>query len=139
MRACPDEVWDNTLSDGFHQFSYIAYHTLFFLDMQLSGSPESFAPPAPFTLSELDPSGVLPDRTKAELQTYLDHCREKCRATMEGLTEGKARKLVQFNSFEASFAELLLTTLRHVQHHTAQLNLMLRQQTDSAPRWVRRA
>jgi hypothetical protein len=28
---------------------------------------------------------------------------------------------------------------RHVQHHTAQLNLLLRQRTDSAPRWVGRS
>jgi hypothetical protein len=35
-----------------------------------------------------------------------------------------------------SFAELLLDNMRHVQHHAAQLNLILRQKTDSAPRWV---
>jgi len=28
------------------------------------------------------------------------------------------------------------TTCRHVQHHAAQLNMLLRQKTDSAPRWV---
>ena len=31
-----------------------------------------------------------------------------------------------------------MDNLRHVQHHTAQLNLLLRQRTDSAPRWVSR-
>jgi uncharacterized damage-inducible protein DinB len=35
--------------------------------------------------------------------------------------------------------ELLLYDLRHLQHHTAQLNLLLRQRTNSAPRWVGRA
>src|SRR5580692_790601 len=95
MRACPDEVWNNGLSDEFHQFWYMAYHTLFFLDLNLSGSLEGFAPPAPFTLGELDPSGVLPDRiyTKDELLAYLGHCQEKCRATMDNLTEEGARKL----------------------------------------------
>jgi hypothetical protein len=34
--------------------------------------------------------------------------------------------------------ELFLYNLRHLQHHTAQLNLLLRQRTDSAPRWVGR-
>jgi uncharacterized damage-inducible protein DinB len=29
--------------------------------------------------------------------------------------------------------------MRHVQHHAAQLNLMLRQATDSAPDWISRA
>jgi uncharacterized damage-inducible protein DinB len=32
--------------------------------------------------------------------------------------------------------ELLLYNMRHVQHHTAQINLILRQIIDSAPRWV---
>jgi len=29
--------------------------------------------------------------------------------------------------------------MRHVQHHAAQLNLILRQQIDSAPGWVAKA
>jgi hypothetical protein len=32
----------------------------------------------------------------------------------------------------------MLYNLRHVQHHAAQLNLILRQVTDSAPDWVGR-
>lgn len=35
--------------------------------------------------------------------------------------------------------ELLLYNMRHVQHHTGQLNLILRQKTGSAPRWVAQA
>jgi uncharacterized damage-inducible protein DinB len=35
--------------------------------------------------------------------------------------------------------ELLLYNMRHVQHHAAQLNLILRQTIDSAPRWVGKA
>jgi uncharacterized damage-inducible protein DinB len=38
-----------------------------------------------------------------------------------------------------SHAELLLYNMRHVQHHAAQLNLILRQKTESAPGWVARA
>jgi uncharacterized damage-inducible protein DinB len=37
---------------------------------------------------------------------------------------------------EIRFAELLLYNVRHVQHHAAQLSLILRQTTDSAPGWV---
>jgi hypothetical protein len=33
---------------------------------------------------------------------------------------------------------MLLYNLRHVQHHAAQLNLILRQTVDAAPRWVGR-
>lgn len=139
LLACPEELWGDPSRRP--QFWYVVYHTLFWLDVYLSGSVEGFAPPAPFGLEELDPAGLFPDRTytKEELRTYLTHDREKCRATIEALTdEGAARRCV-FGWGEASFAELLLSGMRHVQHHAGQLNLILRQTIDSAPRWVAQA
>ena len=144
MRACPDELWsDPARSPAWDDrsvvgFWYVAYHTLFFLDLDLSDSPDGFAPPAPFTLAELDPAGLLPERpyTKAELQSYLDHCRKKCRATIKSMTDEKARQRCGRDRLDISNAELLLYTMRHVQHHAAQLNLMLRQNAVSPPRWV---
>jgi hypothetical protein len=136
LRACPEEVWADRSRRP--EFWYVVFHTLFFLDFYLSDSVGDFAPPPPFTLDELDPAGLLPERvyTKEELQTYLDHGREKCRTTIASLTDGKARERRRFGSMEGSFAELLLYNMRHVQHHAAQLNLILRQTVDSAPRWV---
>jgi len=55
VRACPDEVWSDRSRQP--EFWYVVFHTLFFLDLCLSGSVEGFAPPAPFTLDELDPGG----------------------------------------------------------------------------------
>ena len=144
LRACPDSLWRDRLWNNpsdqpeSSQFWYIAYHTLFWLDFYLSGSVEGFAPPAPFTLEEMDPAGLLPERpyTKEELQTYLEHGRKKCRATIEALTDEKARQRCGFEWVDVSIAELLLYNMRHVQHHAAQLNLILRQTIDSAPRWV---
>jgi uncharacterized damage-inducible protein DinB len=63
---------------------------------------------------------------------------EKCRATIEALTDEKASERRSFVSFDCSLSELLLYDMRHVQHHAAQLNLILRQKTDSAPGWVKR-
>jgi hypothetical protein len=134
--ACPDELWSDRSQRP--EFWYVVYHTLFFLDLYLYGSIEGFAPPSPFTLDECDPAGLLPERpfTKDELQAYLEHGRRKCRAAIEELTDEKARERCVFGWGETSFAELLLYNMRHVQHHAAQLNLILRQKTDSAPRWV---
>jgi hypothetical protein len=42
----------------------------------------------------------------------------------------------RLSSGEVNGAELLLYNMRHVQHHVAQLNLLLRQTVDSAPAWV---
>jgi len=137
IRSCPEEVWSDRERQP--EFWYTAYHALFFLDLDLSGSLEGFAPPAPFTLSELDPAGVLPERTytQAELGAYAEHCRQKCREVLANLTEETADRLSKFDWVTLPFAERLLYTLRHVQHHTGQLHLILRQTTNSAPGWVK--
>lgn len=136
--TCPEELWSDRNQRP--EFWYVVYHTLFFLDLYLSGSVEGFAPPRPFTLDELKPD-VMPERvyTKGELQNYLAHCRRKCRAVIAALTDERESERCRFEWIEMSFAELMLSNMRHVQHHTAQLNLILRQQTDCAPGWVARS
>jgi hypothetical protein len=145
--SCPDELWSTRLWNnpadppGLSEFWYVVYHTLFWLDLYLSGSVEGFTPPAPFTLDELDPAGLLPERqySKGELHAYLKHCRQKCRATIETLTDKKARQLCKFSWGEVSFAELLLDNMRHVQEHAAQLNLILGQKIGYSSRWLAKA
>ena len=142
--ACPDDLWgdrptsESSVETPHLQFWYMVYHTLFFLDYYLSDSAENFAPPEPFTLSELDPAGVFPERVynKAEMKTYLEHGRKKLRAALNALTEEKANQRCGFKRPEVSVTELFFYSMRHVQHHAAQLNLILRQKTDSAPGWV---
>jgi len=147
INACPEELWTDRSkkpeweSRGVVGFWYLAYHTLFFLDLQFSGgSVEGFAPPAPFDRKELDPEGLLPDRpyTKDELRQYLQHCREKGRTVIGALTEQTAQRPCRWGSFELTFGELILYGMRHVQHHAAQLNLLLRQNTGAVPRYVKR-
>src|SRR5688572_7583083 len=73
---CPASIWDDD-----KKFWYNAFHTLWWTDFYLSTDPVNFTPPEPYTLDELDPAGVYPDRTytKEEMLAYLDHCRERCR------------------------------------------------------------
>lgn len=139
MQACPDDLWSDQSQEP--QFWYLAYHTIFFLDFYLSDSLEDFTPLAPFTLSELDPAGVLPERvyTKDELQSYLEHGRKKCKAAVEALTDENADHRFKYGRADLSRAELFLYKMRHVQHHAAQLNLILRQKNESPPRWVVKA
>ena len=139
ITACPDELWSDRSRQP--EFWYVDYHTLFFLDLSLSPGVEGFAPPFPFTLDELDEEGVLPERpyTKAELLRYLEHGRAKCRATVAALADRDAGAPSGFDWLDAGAFEMLLYNLRHVQHHTGQLNLLLRQATGSAPGWVRKA
>ena len=147
IRACPDQLWLGGLWDTgserpeWAQFWYVTYHTLFWLDYYLSGSDPSFTPPAPFTLDEADPAGVLPERpyTQAELLSYLEHGRKKCQATIESLSDEKAHERCRFSWGEIDFVELLLYSMRHIQEHAAQLNLFLGQKVGFAPGWVTKA
>ncbi len=136
IEACPDEVWSDSRMQP--QFWYLVYHTLFWLDRYLSGDSEDFAPPPPFTLEEMKPDGEMPPEpfAKAELLGYLEHGRKKCRDVIARLTDEGAAGRHRFGWGEASFAELLIYNLRHVQHGVGQLNLMLRQSTDHAAEWV---
>ncbi|HEV2583333.1 MAG TPA: DinB family protein [Ktedonobacteraceae bacterium] len=139
--ACPAPLWtqrlwsapsDHSLPPEFAEFWYITYHTLFWLDLYLSGSrEEDFAPPAPFIWTELDPA-VSPEQpyTKDELRAYLATTRRKCHATLVALTDERARQPVEYPWAEGqyvSFLELQMYAMRHVQEHAAQLSLFLGQ------------
>lgn len=133
INLCPDELWDND-----KYFWYWSYHCLFWLDYYLSLDPKNFAPHSPFTMSEFDPSGKLPDRvyTKNELLDYLEHGRLKCHKLISNMTEEQASSRWISETKNYSLVEILLYNMRHVQHHAAQLNKILRQEIDDAPRWV---
>ena len=45
--ACPDDLWNDRSRQP--EFWYLTYHTLFWLDLYLSGSIDGFRPPSPFT------------------------------------------------------------------------------------------
>jgi uncharacterized damage-inducible protein DinB len=152
--ACPSTQWtgrlwsdqkDHPQPSEFAAFWSITHHTLFWLDLYLTGSLEGFAPPTPFTTDELEPARVLPEQpyTKDELHTYLVHLRKKCQTTIAGLSDEQAHQQVAFRwvgEKPMSFLELLLYTMRHVQEHAAQLNLFLGQNGSSgASDWVSRA
>jgi hypothetical protein len=133
ITMCPEKLWD---TDSL--FWYKAYHTLFYMDYYLSPDPDSWAPPKPFTLSEFDASGKMPDRTysKDELLAYLRVSREKCNRVIASLNDELAAKRWINPQRDYSFFEMLIYNMRHVQHHTAQLNMLLRQGINDAPRWV---
>lgn len=136
INTCPDELWFDKSQK--HEFWYITSHTLFWLDYYLTEDTDNFKPPEPFGMEEMDPAGVIPDPpyTKEQLLTYLEHDRNKCKETIFNMSEELAEKTYEFRKATISFAELLLYSMRHVQHHAAQLNLILRQSYDLPSPWV---
>ena len=148
LLACPDSLWQERLwSDPeapvYPTFWSLTHHTLFWLDLYLTGSLEAFAPPTPFTQDEFGPARVLPEQpyTKEELHTYLVQLRQKCQATMAELSDERAHRQVTFpcqGGNSLSFFELQLYGMRHVQEHAAQLSLFLGQHAipGEALHWV---
>lgn len=136
IKLCSAELWDTD-----KKFWYNAYHCLFFLDYYLTMKTATFAPPVPFTLSEFE--DTTPERVyaKEELLAYLQFCRNKCHDFINGLTDETIQHhwVNMSKTMDYPVVEILLYNLRHVQHHAAQLNLILRQEINDAPGWVFRA
>ena len=130
---CPETLWDDE-----NKFWYNAYHCLFFTDYDLTTDTENFHPPEPYTMSEMDPSGIIPERTytKEELIAYLGHSREKASKLIGKPIEELMNMRWNNGRRNYSMTEHLLHSMRHVQHHTGQLNMMLGKINHDLPKWV---
>lgn len=141
ISLCPDPLWAAVLwkdpdDAQYGQFWFVAYHTIFWLDLYLSGATyEGFKPPAPFI------RGRLPDQpyTKVQLRAYLDQCRRKCQMTFEALTDEQASQRLTYEWFEASYLEMQLYSMRHLQEHAGQLSLLLGQHGVEGMDWITNA
>lgn len=145
IELCPEELLTKR-----RRIFYTIYHVLVFLDFYLSLPPQNFVAGLPFTLNEGNDKpdeaidDVIPDRfySKQELLDYLNASRTKCRTIIMGFTDEKLNeRFIEDppNGKNYSRFEILLYNMRHVQHHAAQLNLLLRQNINNAPKWVREA
>jgi len=81
----------------------------------------------------------LPERpyTREAVLALVAHGRDAYRSALAATTEAQAEAPCGFPWLEGlSRAELYLYSLRHVQHHAAKLNLLLREATGATPGWV---
>jgi hypothetical protein len=134
--ACPDHLWQDE-----PKFLQIAHHTLFFLAYYLSDDTpmeSEYTPPPPFTKSEFDDVPTVVWYTKSELLAYVRHGRQRLRDQLiRNTAEGLLAKRFVSEYFNFTLFELLLYNMRHVQHHTGQMNMLLRQLGKVPPDWVR--
>ena len=132
IMVCPESFWDKK------DFWYSVYHTIFWLDYYSSTDPDSFFPPESFTLSEFDPKEILPERiySKQELLQYLEFAGKKCFCLIDGLNEETSKERFITKKKNYNRIEMIIYSMRHVQHHIGQLNLLLRQNEDVAGIWV---
>lgn len=133
------------------RFYYIAFHSTIFLDYYSTIPPKDFSPLLSFTQKEPEErpkeaiDDLIPDRMygKQEIMTYLNQSREKCKKIIDSLTDEKLNERFKEgdepSDMDYPVLEILLYNLRHTQHHTAQLNMLLRQDIDKHMEWSFRA
>jgi hypothetical protein len=138
LEKCPDELWYSEGKE--YRFWYWAYHTLFWTDYYLDTDPVNFSPPEPYNMSEFDPEGKMPDSvyTQKEMIDYTIHCREKLRKLINSFIADPEMVDREWRDDRRSdtLFEMELYNMRHVMHHTGQLNMLLGQIDHDLPVWV---
>lgn len=145
IEACPDELWDDR-TEGTPVW-HIAYHSLFFCDFYLSDDEKAFGPRdyhidhyhfLPGDYEEFGGIVTTPEQSysKQQMLEYADHCTQKCKTVFDALTEQRARERCGFWWYELNVGEFLINSLRHTQHHAAQLALILRRRADVGVDWL---
>ncbi len=142
ISRCPDAEWHE--SHGDYPFSQVVFHTLFFTDYYLERSAESFRaqvfhrthPDLFQDYEELAPR--LPRNTydRVACAEYLQFCMNKVSTVIPADTEDTLNGPSGFGNRPFTRGELYIYTLRHVQHHAAQLGLRVQSLTGRELDWV---
>ncbi|MGB5242691.1 MAG: DinB family protein [Lutimonas sp.] len=142
IASCTDNYFEQN-----PRFHFIAFHGAIFLDYYLTVPPNKFSPKLSFNQKEprdrpkeaID--DLIPDKVynRNELLEYVKQSREKCRQLIFSLTDEKLKERFKEgdkpDDMDYPILEILLYNLRHTQHHTAQLNMMIRQDLDKHMEW----
>jgi hypothetical protein len=145
IERCPDDVW---IGDGDPNAGWqLAYHTLFFAHMYLQRDRESFRPWERHQAENQYPDGIagpaepasslplLPEPySKDDVLAYWQFCDAMVDAAVDALDLGSPES--GFRTYPISKLEHQLVSLRHIQHHTAQLADRLRRAHDVGVGWV---
>ena len=144
IEVCPESLYKSN-----KRFFYMAYHSAVFLDYYLTIPPKDFEAKLPFTIIEKEDipedalDDVVPDEqySKAQLLEYVKSSKEKCRKVIMDIKENENPRFiedVEIGKMDYSLIGILLYNMRHIQHHAAQMNMMLREHRLEPPKWVSR-
>ena len=143
IQRCPDSMWNARV--GNLAYCQVAFHTLFFTDYYLGRDESSFRAQlfhrenAAFfrDYEELEDRPQVLLYEKPSVQKYLEYCRRKARDAIAAETVESLSAPCSFPRTSFSRAELYVNSLRHIQHHAAQLSLRLRLDAKESIPWVR--
>ncbi|MGJ5815993.1 DinB family protein [Paludibaculum fermentans] len=143
--ACPVDLWDDRTEGS--PFWHIAYHSLFYTDLYLSDDVASFqarefhTEKAHFLPGDRQEDGgviTTPEKVfgQAQLLEYAEHCLRKSDEAVKKLTSERVLERCGFPWYPLSVGEMFLVNLRHNQHHTGQLLLLLRRRANIGIDWT---
>lgn len=143
VTRCPDDVWTGPIAQL--TFDQAAFHTLFFADLYLEKSPDTFRD-QPFHREHQDFFGdyeELEDRKpqarydQEPISRYARFCRDKAVRVLAAETADTLQAPSGFGWLKFSRAEVHLYNIRHIQHHAGQLILRLRLNSDVNMPWFK--
>jgi lambda repressor-like predicted transcriptional regulator len=145
IERCPEELWYSR--DPQNAFWQVAYHTLFFAQVYLGPNAEAFSPWAHHQGDVQHPDGiagrideasalpVLPEPySRADVLAYWQVCDSMVDAAVDALDLRSPDS--GFRWYRISKLEHQFVSIRHIQHHAAQLADRLRAAAHVGITWV---
>jgi DinB superfamily len=145
LERCPADVWSS--KDHVNSFWQVAYHTLFFTHLYMQPNEAAFTPwpghqgqvQHPDGIAgPADPKSTLPlipePYTQAQVLAYWTICDQMVDDAVDALDLDDSES--GFWWYKVSKLEHQLISLRHIQHHTAQLADRLRSAANIGIKWV---
>jgi hypothetical protein len=142
IERCPDDLWFNR--DYANPFWKIAYHTLFYTHLYIQPNEDSFRPwkhhrtdiqsmDAPPASAGRPPQTGEP-YTKSQVLDYWNICEEMVDGAVDGLN--LLDEQCGFSWYDLPKAAHQIVSIRHIQHHAAQLGVRLREASGIGIDWV---
>jgi hypothetical protein len=145
IEQCPDDMWYSAANRN--AYWQVAYHALFFAHLYLMPDEAAFQPwkghqgdvQHPDGIpGRADPTSTLPlipePYTKNEALAYWAICDEMVDRAVDALDLHSPT--CGFSWYQMPKLEHQIVSIRHIQHHAAQLADRLRFATDTGTRWV---
>lgn len=145
IERCPDDLWYSR--EPVNAFWQVAYHTLFYTHLYLQPNEAAFRPwehhrseaQHPDALGgSPDPASDLPlipdPYSKTEVLAYWTVCSETVDAAVDALDLDAESS--GFSWYQMPKLEHQLVSIRHIQHHAAQLADRLRSSVGIGIQWI---
>ncbi len=141
MNNCPDTEWNNEHGDA--PFCQVVFHTLFYTDFYLENDEAGFKEQEFHRnntilfkdYEELEYKKARNLYSKNECANYLKHALEKCRMTLFHASDESLNEKPPIRPSIATRLELHIYSIRHIQHHAAQLGLRIQLLTKKEMDW----